>query len=334
MLDYRGATRGRGWLPTGGAAGSRLFPLAVAPFLVLLFVIALCPLPSYAQVAPPSLADYEGWLREAFVAAQRGDRLGLEQVAPRLVEARAVTLPDGTSAPVDNAWLRAALEAPDPDLPTIAERLGALVDALAAPGSAAPADARERLRRILAAPPFARPEPAQSSWLGDLLDWLFRLLARLLEPAFRAGAGSSSLVGWLAFGIGLVALAGILAYVIVKVRRGTASDARARADHDPEANLTAAAARQQAASLASGGDYRTAVRFMYLAALLRLDERGLLRYDRALTNREYLDRLGDNVALRAQLALVVETFDRVWYGYAPLDAGGFEQYRRTVEAVG
>jgi hypothetical protein len=40
------------------------------------------------------------------------------------------------------------------------------------------------------------------------------------------------------------------------------------------------------------------------------------------------------VALRAQLAPVVETFDRVWYGYAPLDAGGFEQYRRTVEAVG
>jgi hypothetical protein len=309
-------------------AGFRLFPFAFALFF------ALAPLPSYAQGGGPSLGDYEGWLREAFVAAQRGDRLGLEQVAPRLVDTRAVSLGAGASAPVDNGWLRAALEAPDPDMPAIAARLGALIDALAAPPSTSPDDAQERLRRILAGPPFAQPQPTQPSWLGDLLDWLFRLLARLLEPAVRAGAGSSSLIGWLAFGVGLLALAAILAYIIVKVRRGTTRDARARTDDDPEANLTAAAAREQAATLASGGDYRAAVRFMYLAALLRLDERGLLRYDRALTNREYLDRLGDNAALRAQLAPVVETFDRVWYGYAPLDAPGFEQYRRTVEDVG
>lgn len=59
------------------------------------------------------------------------------------------------------------------------------------------------------------------------------------------------------------------------------------------------------------------MRYLYLAALLRLDERGQLRYNRALTNREYLDRVQDNPHLQAALPPIVETFDRVWYGYAP-----------------
>jgi hypothetical protein len=38
----------------------------------------------------------------------------------------------------------------------------------------------------------------------------------------------------------------------------------------------------------SEGDYRTAVRYLYLSLLLLLEEHGLLRYDRPLTDREYL----------------------------------------------
>ncbi len=76
------------------------------------------------------------------------------------------------------------------------------------------------------------------------------------------------------------------------------------------------------------------MRFLYLAALLRLDERDLLRYDRAMTNREYLEQTRDNPVLRARLAPVVDTFDRVWYGHVPLDATAFADYRAQVEALG
>ncbi|RMD73583.1 MAG: DUF4129 domain-containing protein, partial [Chloroflexi bacterium] len=81
----------------------------------------------------------------------------------------------------------------------------------------------------------------------------------------------------------------------------------------------AAAARQ-------AGDRRSAVRYLYLAALLWLDEQGLLHYDRSLTNREYLQQLRDQRSLRDRLAPVVNTFDAVWYGQQVIDEQAFARY--------
>jgi hypothetical protein len=97
--------------------------------------------------------------------------------------------------------------------------------------------------------------------------------------------------------------------------------------------MSAQAALQEAETLSRGGDYRTAVRYLYLSTLLLLDERNLLRYDRALTNREYLDRVRENPALRARMAPIVDTFDRVWYGHMPIDAESFAAYQRQVEEL-
>ena len=91
--------------------------------------------------------------------------------------------------------------------------------------------------------------------------------------------------------------------------------------------------QKQAGEIARGGDYRAAMRYLYLSALLWLDERDMLRYDRALTNREYLERLRDNAMLRERLRPMVETFDQVWYGHAPLDAQALAAYRAQVEAL-
>jgi len=299
--------------------------------LVLVLLAAAQPRDVAAQAGPPTLATYEGWLREAFAAAQRGDRLGLEQVAPKLNTARQVALPQGGVAPVDNSWLAQELAASEPDLPRISGRLGALLDALGQVGNAAPADANERLRQILNRPPFLQQAP-QRSLLSDLIDWLIDMLDRIMSPLGRAGAASSSSVAWLATIGGSVLIVGIVAYVLFSLRRSLVREASA-ADADPEANLTATLASKQATELARSGDYRTAVRYLYLSALLWLDERELLRYDRALTNREYLEHLRDNGELRSRLLPIVETFDRVWYGYTPLDAPDFEAYRRQVEAL-
>lgn len=304
----------------------------VSLWFVCLACIAILGGHAHAQSETPTLATYEGWLREAFAAAQRGDRLGLEQVAPRLTETTAVTLPDGSTATVDNSWLRDALKASEPDLPPIASRLGALIDALALPTSPTPPDAQERLKTILSRPPFVGADAPQDSLLGRILDWLFRQLARLFRPISDASSGSANVIGWLVAGLGALLLIGGLAYVLLWTRRNLASDVRTTSD-DPETRLTSNSAIQQASEMARGGDYRIAVRYMYLSALLWLDERDMLRYDRALTNREYLEHLGDNPELRGRLLPIVETFDRVWYGYASLDAQSFEAYRQQVEAL-
>jgi len=284
-----------------------------------------------AQSQPPDLETYSGWVREAFAAAQRSDRLGLEDAAARLVATTSVRLPGEATIAADNGWLRDALRETEPDLPAIAERLGAIIDALAQPPSAAPADARERLQRMLDQPPFKRPDAPQApAWLRDFVDWLVRMLESVFEPLGRISPTGGRTVAWAIAVVGAALLIGVLVYLLRGLRRGLVAGAHAD-DSDPEANLTARTALDQAGGLARGGNYRTAVRYLYLSALLWLDERDILRYDRALTNREYLERVRDNPALRERLAPIVETFDRVWYGHLPIDAESFAAYERQVE---
>jgi len=306
-----------------------------------LLVLALYALALAAWLAPataaqdrtPDAATYEAWLREAFAAARRGDRLGLEAVAARLATTREVRLDDGTTVAVENHWLSDALAVPDPDLNTIAARLGAIIDALALPPSSAPADAVARLEQILDAPPFNRPPPAPPpQWLVDALDWLVRVIESILRPVGVVPPAAANTVAWFIALAGIVALASVIIYLLIGVRRGIIRDAHPVVDGSEE-RISAAAARDQAGDLARSGDYRTAVRLLYLSALLWLDEQGLLRYDRALTNREYLERVRDAPELHTRLAPVVETFDRVWYGHLGIDRAAFEAYRDQIETL-
>jgi hypothetical protein len=110
-------------------------------------------------------------------------------------------------------------------------------------------------------------------------------------------------------------------------------DARAGEGETADENLTAESAFARAQGLSRGGDYRSAVRYLYLSALLILDERGLLRYDRAKTNREYLNSVSGSPELSQPLDEVIEVFDNVWYGYHELDEAGFEHYSGRVREL-
>ena len=151
-------------------------------------------------------------------------------------------------------------------------------------------------------------------------------------PAPETGLHALGQLGTAIVIVGALLLIGVLAYLLRGLRRGVVASAHAD-DDDPAANLTAKTALDQAGGLARGGDYRTAVRYLYISALLWLDERDILRYDRALTNREYLERVRDNPALRERMTPIVETFDRVWYGHLPIDAESFAAYEKHVEAL-
>ena len=312
---------------------SQLVRICMFTLLLLLGAWFLAPPQAYAQPQPPDLETYTGWVREAFAAAQRSDRLGLEDAATRLVATSSVRLPGDATIAVDNGWLRDALKSAEPDLPVIGARLGAIIDALAQPPSAAPADARERLQRMLDQPPFKQPDAPQTpAWLREFFDWLGRVLENAFRPLGRISPTGGRTVAWVIALIGAALLVGVLIYLLRGLRRGVVASAQVD-DDDPAANLTAKTALDQAGGLARGGDYRTAVRYLYISALLWLDERDILRYDRALTNREYLERVRDNPALRERMVPIVETFDRVWYGHLPIDANSFAAYQKQVEAL-
>lgn len=178
-----------------------------------------------------------------------------------------------------------------------------------------------------------------SLWEG-FLRWLRRWIDRLLpeaSPVAGAGIGQgvTTLVGWLVIGGGGLLVVLLLAYWLRHLLGGLlrgqyGGEASAAEDGLPG---TAAQARQQASQLAQSGNYREAVRRLYLAALLRLREREIIRFDSSLTNQEVLARMQSNAPARAHLEPVVDTFDRVWYGVQEPDAQTFERYSQEIDAL-
>ena len=106
-------------------------------------------------------------------------------------------------------------------------------------------------------------------------------------------------------------------------------------DEDGEDDVTSSGeAVDRAQQLVTTKDYRAAVRYLFLAAMLALDERRLLRFDPALTNRELLRDARSNPALGEALAPVTIAFDRVWYGSEPLTQSDYETLVEQIESLG
>lgn len=307
--------------------------------LLLLLALLSFGQTSPVSAAPPSIDTYKQLVAEAYAAAQRSDRIGLDDRAERLLQATNVALPDGTLLPVDNSWLRAAMAQEPPAYAEIVARLGAILDALGQPHTPLDPDALQKLAHVYEVPPFkSRGVPSAWTRFWDAVfraigNFVRRIFGSLPTPAVNSNPARPlrglSPLGWTLLAVGISLVVGIVVYAVRGVRRSVIAEAQARADAAAEETLTTAQALDRAQAEARAGDYRGAARHLYLSSLLWLAERGLLRYDRSRTNREYLKEL-DGSPLYDELAPVVETFERVWYGYQPLDGEDFSAYERQV----
>ena len=193
------------------------------------------------------------------------------------------------------------------------------------------------LAAVLAGPQFA----AGDSWWDVFLRWLSEWWNRLFpEPeSSPAGAALSQSAGdaiWSGISIvGAIALVLLLAYWLRGFLGNFIGDAQAASANGGADDLpqTPAEARRRAADRAAGGDYRDAVRNLYLSALLTLEQNGLVPADRSLTNREVLGRVQANHPVRPHLQPVVETFDEVWYGVHEPDDRTYRAYTRSIDEL-
>ncbi len=125
-----------------------------------------------------------------------------------------------------------------------------------------------------------------------------------------------------------------LYYISRSLSRNLVREAQLAAEVDGGADvLSSRAAMQRAQTLSSQGDYRNAVRYLYLSSLLILDEQGLLRYDRSRTNREYLRSVSSQPQLAGSLRDVIDVFDRVWYGFESVDEEAYRSYVKHVDEL-
>ncbi len=190
------------------------------------------------------------------------------------------------------------------------------------------------LSDILARPEFQWQEQPRSP-LAELWDriiiWLLERVADLFEIAGMTGAVTAGLFRFVFTAVFVLITAAALAYLFQGLLANFVAEAEIDADDGGFIeNLTAKTALERAQTLSSSGDYRSAVRYLYLSTLLMLEERGLLRYDRSLTNHEYLGSVAHLPELFAVLYEVIDVFDRVWYGYQPLNEAEYTHYATRV----
>lgn len=256
----------------------------------------------------------------------------LDPSIDQLVNQNSYVLENGRIVIINSQMLLQTLTAPQPSRAQILRETGALLNARTRWEMSAGTDSDlQSLSRILSNPQFnyETVENPLSTWLRDLRLRFNEWLRGFLPDTIPGGQ-------WLSVFVNVVGVIGFLALVIYFLRNllfGFTREASLNRLLDEEANLTADSALAKAQEFSSGGDYRTAVRYLYLSALLLLEERGLIRYDRSQTNREYLRSVAHRPDLARVLRDVIDVFDRVWYGFQPLGREEYETYVAQVETL-
>ncbi len=235
-------------------------------------------------------------------------------------------LDDGTTVTPDLTLVIAALEFEPPNIDAARAGIDAILTALDLAEGGAVADedsARAALDEVLARDEF-QPEPeedgSRSLWqrfldgVNNVVTAVFEWIDRLLGGSGGGGSPASVVLA----AVGVLAVVGIVAFAIRSVRESLTPGVTRLAEGSAEERYTSAEARAEAERLFAAGEYRAALRLLYLATLIRWEEAGRLRFDRSLTNREVVARvnLQGDAALLDQLSPLVDRFDRIWYGGA------------------
>jgi hypothetical protein len=94
-----------------------------------------------------------------------------------------------------------------------------------------------------------------------------------------------------------------------------------------------AALWRQAEDLARQGDYREAVRILYLAVLVLLHRANRIRYEKMRTNGEYAQQLRSEAALYGPFQRLTTLFEVKWYGERACRPEDFEACRGLADHV-
>ncbi len=190
---------------------------------------------------------------------------------------------------------------------------------------------------------------AIKQWFSDTLSKFFDWIGSLFPPLTPSTGSALPYFGWLIYVFWAV-VAALLAFLLVAAYRVFAANVRfgGRRKKKDEAQLEGEDAEllllppdelgARAAQFAREGNFREALRHRYIALLLRLDGRGVWRYDTRRTNWEHIAALRRGAAVAngemvAPLSDLTRRFDRVRYGSAPCDADDWQRFERDATAL-
>ena len=172
------------------------------------------------------------------------------------------------------------------------------------------------------------------------LEWLKKVFRRPPDAELPTGGGLAAVSEPLALALGLVFVT-LLVLLLVRYRRRKPSgtDEAALLAAPPVAQAMPDALARPADAWARfadefrrKGEWRLALRALYLRILVVLHERGAIHYERQRTNGDYVTALSRGPAGEPFGRLTV-LFDQAWYGNKPFDEAAFHQAMEWTRAV-
>jgi hypothetical protein len=301
--------------------------------------------------------------REVSVAEYHGHLVQLEQVVSACRAAAGTPACDaahigpddvvavsGKPRQVDYGWLRATLQYAatsgkdgklrshaEAELDAAAARLRADETASSSTPNLQPllqdeARARPVLEKVLASGEFHHVE--QPSLWQKLADQFFSWLDRKLS-GIGGGPFSPVMIRLVVAASVLLCLTLLTWWYVRQVRRQ-----RLLRPVGPDSAHPGAASAvdwqkrlHEAQVLAADGEWRGAVHFVYWAAISRLEAAGNWPADRSRTPREYLQLLPQMHGKRADLTILTQSFERIWYGQQAAGQAEYEDARSLLERL-
>jgi hypothetical protein len=317
--------------------------------LLAVWLITLLSLTNHSAVGQPShlmqrgtpITVEEYWefvrnTRQSIVQMEQEPEAAIRQqlnaLASQWEQITVVELSDNSVMQIDSTYLASQLRSDPPKLEQLRNLLDTLIYAHEEyPQKIFTIQDVEPLKEILARPEFQWQQGQAieiPNWLANLYDRFFNFLERML---FRTGTLVYQGRTLLMIAAALLFIFSLV-YISRNLSRSLVREAQLAAESsESDELLTSKGAFKRAETLSMQGDYRNAIRYLYLSSLLVLDEQRLLRYDRSRTNREYLQSISSKPALANPLRKVIEVFDRVWYGFESVDEQTYRSYVEHVE---
>lgn len=200
-------------------------------------------------------------------------------------------------------------------------------------------EAREAVEEVLARREFAHVHGDPEGGLRALLEWLRRAWRRVDAALHRLPAWAFWLiVAWLV--LTLVAIVAHLVYTLVMLLRGSSRAALrggTAGRHEGELfgvrDLEFESVYERARALLAEGNWREAIKYWYVAAILWLDRTGRIAFRLSKTNWDYLRELRPDPERHAQFRRLTERFEATVYGGERPSGAECESVASVVEGL-
>ncbi|MBN1254253.1 MAG: DUF4129 domain-containing protein [Deltaproteobacteria bacterium] len=306
-------------------------------FFSLILLLAVLTAPTVAM----TLREYAGEIKSSIhtLESMRDEEVEgeIELLRTRISSWGSVTM-EGVTIKTDHRWLYLQLDSISKEqnsekrkesLNRLIKNLRELQIALEMPEPMV-RDPKPLLREILEREEFATKEvnPIMMRIMSKISEWLHKLFGGL-----RPNVSLSPQFVWFLKVLFYVVLGGLLIVIIILLLRRISKISlplQHRAEELPRSEPNrlgnSQELQEEAGRYAKEGNYRYAVRYLYIALLVYLDEKGKIEYNPTQTNSEYLRRASEYSSLYGLLKILTSAFERYWYGLVWPNAEEYHQF--------